>query len=83
MGEEDPGIVKLSRGDRLVASRTRAYDRGDIAAVQGADKLIEKRQVKRRAARARNKQRKAEILDYVTQLERDRVADLPSDNDRS
>ncbi len=33
MGEEDAGIVKPSLGDRLVASRTRAYDCGDIAAV--------------------------------------------------
>ncbi len=79
--EEDAGIVKPSRRDRLVASRTRAYDRGDIKVVQGADKLIEKRQVKRRPARARKKKRKVELRDYVSQLERNRIADPPSDND--
>ncbi len=50
MDEKDAGVVKPSRGDRLVASRTRVYDRGDLDAVQSADKLIEKRQAKRPAA---------------------------------
>ncbi len=83
MDEQDAGIVKPSCGDRLVASCTRAYDRGDIEAAQGADKPIEKHQAKRREARARKKERKAKPRDYVTQVERDRVTDPPSDNDRS
>ena len=43
MGEEDARLVKPFRGDRLIASNTRAYGRADIEAVQGADKVIEKR----------------------------------------
>ncbi len=35
----------------LVASHTRSFDRGDDEAVQGVDKLIEKCEAKRRAAR--------------------------------
>ncbi len=83
MDEEDSGVVMPSHGDRLIAWRTRAYDRGEIEAVQGAENLIEKRQAKRRAARARKKKRKAELRDCVKQLERDRVVDPPSYNDRS
>ncbi len=63
--------------------RTQAYDFSDIEAVQVADKLIEKHQAKRGAARACKKNCKAEIRDYVTQLERERVVDPPSDNDGS
>ena len=83
MDEQDAGIVKTSRRDRLVASHTRVYDRGDIEAFQGADKIIEKCQAKCHAACARKKERKAKIQDYVMQPERDRVADPPSDNDPS
>ena len=83
IGEENVGIVKPSRGERLLASRTQAYDRGDYKAIQCADKLIEKRQATRRAARARKKQRKSELRNYVAEIGKDHTADPPSDNDRS
>ncbi len=83
MDEEDAEIVKLLGGDRLLASHTRAYDRCDIEAVQSVDKLFEKHQATRHTARTRKKWRKAELRNYVTQLECDRVTDLPSTSERS
>ncbi len=61
MDEEEAGIVKTSWGEHLVAIQIRANDRGDIEAVQIAEKRIQKAQTTRRAARARNKRRKAEL----------------------
>ncbi len=69
--------------DRLVASRTRAFDSGDLDAFQSADKLIEKRQANRRSARACRKHLKAELREHVARIERDRIVDPPSDNVRS
>ncbi len=71
------------RGDFLVACCTGAYDRGNLEAVQGADKLIDKHEAKRRAVRARKKKRKEKLHNYVAQIERDRVTDPPSDIERS
>ena len=83
MDKEDAGVVKPSHGDLLVASRPRADDRDDLDAFQSAEKLIEKRETKRRAARARKKQRKAELREHVVRIEHDRIVDPPSDNERS
>ncbi len=80
MEKEDAGVVNPSRGDHLVASRTRACDRGDFDVVQSAEKLIEKRQAKRRAVRARKKQSKAELHEHGAQIERDRIVNPSSDN---
>ncbi len=81
--KEDAGVVKPLRRDRLVAARTRAYNCVDLDAVQSAKKLIEKRQAKHRADRARKKQREAELLEHATGIEHDRIFDPPSDNGRS
>ncbi len=81
--EEDAGIVKPSRGERLLAGRTKAYDRGDYMAVQCSEKLIEKRQGRRCAARARKRQRNTELRSYIVELDKERIADPTSDNDRS
>ncbi len=83
MDENDVGIIKPSRASPNDAIHTREHDWGDTGAVQGADKFIERRQEKRRAARARTKKRKTELPDYVTKLERDRVADPPFESDGS
>ncbi len=83
MDVQDAGIVKPPRGERLLASRTQAYDRGDYKAVQCADKLIEKRQARRLAARARKKMGKTGLRNYVAELDKARTTDPPSDNDHS
>ncbi len=83
MDEEDAVIVTPSRVERLLASRTQAYDRGDYNAVQCAGKLIEKSQARRRPARARKKERKDEVCNYIAEFEKDRTADPPYNNDRS
>ncbi len=70
-------------GDRLTASRTRAYDRGDLDAVQNAENVIGKRQAKRRAARTRKKQRKAALRQHVGRIDRDRIVDPTSGNECS
>ncbi len=41
--KEDANVLKPSYGDRLLASRKQGYDHSDLGAVQGVDKLIEKR----------------------------------------
>ncbi len=83
MDGEDAGIVKTLRKERIIADRKRAYDRGDLEAVQGTDKLIEKCQARRHAARARKKQREAKFLNKLAQIEGDRATDTPSDSERS
>ena len=83
MDEEDAGIVKPSRGERPLASQTQAYYHSDYKAVQCVDKLIEKNQVRLRAASACKKQRKADSRNYVAELGKNRTADPPSDKGRS
>ena len=58
---EEEGIKKPSVGDRLIAIRTRAFERGDVLAVAAADRHIARRQSSSRAARHRAKARKALI----------------------
>ena len=55
---EDHGVNKPSRGEKFVAARANAFERGDIAAVASVDATIAQLQDTRRAARHRNKARK-------------------------
>ena len=83
MDEDDAVIVKPSRVECLLASRTQAYDRGDYNAIQCVGKLIEKSQSRRCPACAHKKERKDELCNYIAELEKDRTADPPYNNDRS
>lgn len=83
MDAEEAGVKKPSRGDRIAASRTCAYEKGDMDTVKRMDQLVEKRQATRRAARRRAKARKAELRNYIQGLERTRASDPPSDHERS
>ena len=81
---EEAGIKKPSVGDRLIAQRTRAYERGDALAVSSVDSHIAKRQATRRFARHRAKARKAAIKrcrrDYAM---KNRSPDPPSDHENT
>ena len=84
MDAEDHGVVKPSRGEKLVAARTNAYQRGDMATVASVDASIAQRQATRRAARNRKKARKAivaaQMRNYAFQ---NRTPDPLSDDERS
>ena len=79
---DEAGIQKPSVNDRIIASRTRAYERGDVLAVSAADRHIAKRQSVRRAARHRAKARKSAIKQCRREYEfQNRIPDPPSDNE--
>ena len=79
---EEVGIQKPSVNDRIIASRTRAYERGDVLAVSAADRRISKRQNVRRAARHRAKARKSAIKQCRREYEyQNRTPDPPSDHE--
>ena len=81
---EDHGIVKPSRGEKLVAARANAYERGELAAVASVDASIAQRQATHRAARHRKKARKAAVAaqqrDYAF---KNSILDPLSDDERS
>ena len=55
---EEIGIQNPSVGEKIIATRTRAYEKGDIPGVQSAAQRIQKRQSVSRAATRRSKARK-------------------------
>ena len=81
---EDHGVPKPSRGEKLVAARANAFERGDVEAVASVDATISKRQATIRAAHNRRKARKAvaaaQMRDYAFQS---RTLDPLSDVERS
>ena len=80
---EDHGIKKPSRGEKLVAARANACERGDREAVESVDASITQRQATRRAVRNRKKARNAAVAaqmrDYAFQ---NRTRDSLSDDER-
>jgi len=81
---EENGFMKPSVGDKLIAARTRAYERGDIDGVASANRQIAKRQNTKRMARQRKKQRKKVIAQCHREYEwRNRKPDPPSDGDNA
>ena len=76
---EDAGVKKPSVNDKIIAARTRAYDRGDVRGIVSADKSIRKRQAVARAARHHHKARKRALAEYCRDLDkRSQVPDPPS-----
>ena len=81
---EDHGIKNPSRGEKLVAARANAFERGDMAAVASVDATIAQRQATRRAARNRKKARKAAVAAQMrTYAFQNRTPDPLSDDERS
>ena len=84
LNAEDYGIAKPSRGEKLIAARANAYERGDMAAVASVDASIAQRLASLRAARNRKKARKAAVAaqmhDYAFQ---NRTPEPLSDDERS
>ena len=76
-------LSKAFRGEKLVAARANAYERGDMAALASFDKSIAQQQATRRAARNRKKARKAAVAaqmrDYAFQ---NSIPDPLSDDER-
>ena len=58
---EDYGVAESSRGEKLIAARTNAYERGEMAAVPSVDPSIAKIQATIRAARNRKKTDKTAV----------------------
>ena len=65
MEAEEAGVKKPSKNDRLLAARTAAFERGDMAIVQSLDAVKARRQGAKRRARSCKKQRKAEPNAYI------------------
>ena len=65
MEAEELGVKKPTSNDHLIAARTVAFEKGDMATVEACDKIQERRRASRRAARARKKVRKAALKEYV------------------
>ena len=81
---EDYGVAKPSRGEKLVAARANAFERGDMAAVASVDATIAQRQANRRAARNRKKARKAAVAAQMRNYAfQNRTPDPISDDERS
>ena len=84
MAMEEAGLSKPSTGEKIIAARTRAWERGDIEGVSAADRRIQKRQSTRRAARHRRKGRKRELNQYCRELDqKNRTPDPPSGDEGS
>ena len=77
---EEAGIQKPSVSDRVIASRTSAYQRGEVLAVSAADWRIAKHQSVLRASRHRAKARKSAIKQCRREYEyQNRIPNPPSD----
>ena len=78
------GAYKPSRGEKLVAARANTLERGEMEAVASVDATITKRQATRRAARNREKARKAaEVAQMRDHAFQNRTPDPLSDDERS
>ena len=81
---EEIGIQKPSVGDKIIAARTRAYEKGDIFGVPSADQRIQRRRTVSRAARRTSKARKNALKQYCRELKfNNRSPDPPFVDERS
>ena len=81
---DEYGVTKPFRGEKLVAARANAFERGDMAAVASVDASIAQRQATRRATRHRKKARKAAVAAQMRDCAfKNRTPDLLSDDERS
>ena len=81
---DEYGVTKQSRGEKLVAERGNAFERGDMVAVASVDATIAQRQATRRAARHRKKARKAAVAAQMRNYAfQNRTPDPLSDEERS
>lgn len=67
-GSKRASCKKPSSYDKLLAARTVAFEKGDMATVEACDKIQEGRRATERAARARKKVRKSELAQYVARV---------------
>ena len=76
--------MKPSRGEKLVATRANAFERGDMAAVASVDATIAQCEDIRRAARHSKKALKAAMAAQMRHYAfQNRVAGTLSDDERS
>ena len=84
LDDEDHGVTKPSRCEKLAAAGANAFERGDMVAVAPIDATISQRQDTRRDARNRKRAREAAVAaqtcDYAFQ---NNTPDPLSDDERS
>ena len=82
MEQEEAGVKKPTKLQRLNAERIKAFDVGNLERVQAIDKQVAGKQANRRAARHRKKARKAELKKTLQEYaDGKRSIDPPSDNE--